>query len=282
MPLEIRPLAAPDLPRVQPLAARAFDDVAVRQGRPPRDTTPAAAQHYRRQHEHLAATGRGLGAYAGDDLVGVALSYERERTWVLALLVVEPERQDRGAGSALLRASLEDAAALRLLHSSRDPRAMRLYSRAGFRLLPAITATGRVRPPDGVARALDADLAAELDGCRHLLPDLQHVRATGGRVLALADGRRGLAVVTGPEGYPRVAVLGAADELAGQELLRSALAQAAGWPGEVQVGPLAPQEHWAVPVVLEAGLELSPAGPVAVAGLADPLGGLSPPPAVLI
>lgn len=282
MSAELRPLNAVDAPRVQPLAARAFDQLAEQQGRPPRASTPSVVEHYLRQHEHLLSTGAGLGAYVGDELVGAALSYVRGPVWVLALLVVEPGRQSGGTGSALLRASLHQAPALRLLHSSRDPRALRTYARAGFRLLPSLRAAGR--PVRTGAEARDADLARDPSrvGCGHLAVDLEHVVANGGRVLALTDGRPGLALVHGPEGSPHAGVLAARDEATARDLLRAALAAAASREGEIEVGPLAPQEHWAVDVVLEAGLELAPIGPVAVAGVAEPLAGLCPPPAVLI
>lgn len=278
----MRPLSAADAPLVQPLAARAFDDLAVRQGRTPRESTPAVASYYLRQHEHLLATGRGLGAFVGDELVGVALSYERGPLWVLALLVVDPARQSAGAGSTLLRASLGGAPPLRLLHSSRDPRAMRTYARAGFRLLPALTGSGRPQLPAPVAEVVDAHLSGNLGSCRDLSSDLDVVVAQGGQVLALADARPGLVVVSGPEGHPQVTVLAPGSADAGRDLLTAGLARAVEMGGDVQVGPLAPQEDWAVDVVLAARLELSPVGPVAIAGADVPLGGLSPPAAVFV
>lgn len=278
----VRALSRDDAPLVQPLAARAFDDLAIRQGRAPRESTPAVTRHYLRQHEHLLSTGRGIGAFVGDELVGLALSYERGPLWVLALLVADPEWQGAGTGTALLRASLEGAPPLRLLHSSRDSRAMRAYAGAGFRLLPALTASGRAQVSTPVAEVLDVDLSGDLGSCRDLAGDLAVVVAQGGQVLALADARPGLVVVSGPVGHPEVTVLSPGGADAGVDLLTAGLARAADLPGDVQVGPLAPQEHWAVDVLLSARLELSPVGPVAIAGAPDPLGGLTPPPAVFI
>ena len=285
MTVQLRPLAVADAAAVQPLAARAFDDLDVRQGRPPRGGTSEVTEYYRRAHEHLVATGSGLGAFDGDALVGAAVSYERAGTWVLALLVVEPGRQSDGTGSTLLREALAGAPPLRLLHSSRDARAMRAYARAGFRLLPALRASGTPRLEGTAPMARDADAAAvNAAGCGHLQGDLDHVVRDGGSVLALADGRRGLAVVHGVPGAPRPGVLTAADDETARDLLRAALRAAADRAGEggVDVGPLAPQEHWAVDVALEARLELTPCGPVAVAGSPDPLVGPCVPPAVFI
>ena len=285
MTVDLRALGVADAGALQPLAAAAFDDLDVRQGRPPRGGTSEAHEHYRRGHEHLLATGRGLGAFDGDALVGVALSYERAGTWVLALLVVEPGRQSDGTGSALLRASLEGAPPLRLLHASRDARAMRLYARAGFRLLPALRASGVPRLDGAGPRVEDADAAVvAAAGCDHLQGDLDHVARHGGRVLVLADGRPGLALVDGVPGALRAGVLAAPDDDTARDLLRAALRVAATRAGDggVDLGPLAPQEHWAVDVALEARLELVPCGPVGLAGAVDPLAGPCPPPAVLV
>lgn len=273
-----RALAPDDAALIQPLAAKAFDDLAVRQGRPPRATLPGMAEHYRSVHEHLLRTGSGIGAYEGDELVGVAVSYRRGRTWVLALLVVEPGRQSLRAGSTLLAAALEGAADddVRLLHCSQDSRAMRAYSRAGFRLLPALRASGTVRLDAGPEVVDSAPDAAGVD----LADDVRRAVALGGRAVALADGRAGLALVTGPPGAKAVVVLAAPDRPTAQDLLRGALAAAG--PGPVELGPFAPQEDWAVEVALEARLELTSCGPVAIAGSAEPLGGLGPPPAVFV
>lgn len=277
-PVRLAPLTPLDAPLVQPLAARAFDDLAVRQGRPPRASLPGVAEHYLGVHEHLLRTGSGIGAWDGDVLVGVAVSYRRAGTWVLALLVVEPGHQSLRAGSTLLAAALEEAAGadVRLLHSSQDSRAMRTYSRAGFRLLPALRASGRVQlagAPEVVDGRPDAAGSALSD-------DVRQAVALGGRALALADGREGLALLTGPPGATQVLVLAAADRHTAQDLLRGTLAATGDAP--VELGPLAPQEDWALEVALEARLDLAPSGPVAVAGLADPLAGLAPPPAVFI
>lgn len=281
MTVELRPLSAADVPLVQPLAARSFDDLAVRQGRPPQASDPAVAAHYRRQHEHLLATGRGVGAFAGDELVGVALSYERGSLWVLALLVVEPGRQSSGTGTALLRTALDGAPPRRLLHSSRDSRAMRGYARSGFRLLPSLRASGR--PTVAAAHVRDADLPRDLPAeWAAFADDLRHVAAHGGRVLVLDDGRPGLAVVQCPPHTAQAAVLAAEDEESARTLLRGALGVAAERAVDVEVVALAPQEHWAVEVALEAGLELAPSGPVAVAGVEEPLRGPCAPNAVLV
>lgn len=260
--MRLVPLDGGQAPLVQPLATRAFDDLATRQGRSPEASAPDVAAHYARQRAHLVATGRALAAYDDDRLLGVALSYERAGLWVLALLVVEPASQSSGAGSALLRAALDGAPPRRMLHASRDERALRAYSRAGFRLLPALEARGT---PSTVGPDLQD---AEPDG--PFAVDLVHAVAGGVRLLALADGRPGRVLLAGPASSRRVTVLSAPDDATAADLLRGALALA---DGPVRVAPLAPQEHWAVGVALDAGLVLDVTGPVAVSGVADPLAG---------
>jgi len=283
---KVRPLRTEEIDLVQPLAQRSFEDLSSRTGRPPEPRDEATASYYRAQHHHLHRTGTALGAFSPDGtMIGSALSWVREHTWGLALLVIEPGDQSAGAGSALLREALATAApdSVRTFLSSGDARALRAYSRAGFRLLPTLRASGLVdvsllADRTGV-REGDPAGDAERAGVGHLVEDIEFVRRHGGRFL-VAD--RGCALVSGPARHPSVRVLTAADEVTGQRLLRAALAAAAELEVEVSATSLAPQEHWAVQVCVEARLPLSVGGPVAVAGVSDPLGGVCPPAAVLI
>ncbi len=282
----VRPLRIEEVDLVQPLAQRSFEDLSSRTGRPPEPRSEAGASYYRAQHHHLHRTGTALGAFSPDGtLVGSALSWVRKHTWGLALLVVEPGAQSTGAGSALLREALATAPpdSVRTFFSSGDARALRAYSRAGFHLLPTLRASGPVDPSlledrTGV-REGDPARDSEQAGVGHLIKDLEFVLQHGGRFL-VANG--GCAMVSGPAPHPSVRVLTAPDEVTAQRLLRAALAAAAEPEVEVSATSLAPQEHWAVQVCVEAGLPLSVGGPVAVAGVSDPLGGVCPPAAVLI
>ena len=283
---KVRPLRTEEIDLVQPLAQRSFEDLSSRTGRPPEPRDEASAGYYRAQHHHLHRTGTALGAFSPDGtMIGSALSWVREHTWGLALLVIEPGDQSAGAGSALLREALATAApdSVRTFLSSGDARALRAYSRAGFRLLPTLRASGQVDASliadrTGV-REGDSAGDAERAGVGHLVDDIEFVRRHGGRFL-VADG--GCALVSGPARHPTVRVLTAADEVTAQRLLRAALAAAAELEVEVSATSFAPQQHWAVQVCVEARLPLSVGGPVAVAGVGDPLGGVCPPAAVLI
>ncbi len=272
-----RELAPEEVALVGPLAGRAFDDLTVREGGTPRPRSAARDAHDGAQHAHLAATGRALGTFDGDRLLGAALSVVRGDLLVLALLVVEPDAQSSGVGGALLRAALRGAPARLLLHASPDARAVRAYSRAGFRLLPALEATGTVTASTGPAVVEAPD---DLPALVPFAVDLPHLRASGGAVLTLADGRPGVAVLHRVPGRGSgIDVLAAVDEATGADLLRGALALV---EGPVEVGPLAPQQHWAVPVLLDAGLAVQPCGPVGVAGVPDPLAGTCPVGAVFV
>src|SRR6059058_3993807 len=185
---------------------------------------------------HLLETDPG-GAWVAESaegrVVGVALALLREGLWGLSLLAVEPALQGNGIGRRLLDAALSyaDAARGAIILSSTDPKAMRRYARAGFALRPAVAAAGIVG---------------------------------GAELLVLGD--RGFVVHC--EGTPRL--LAALDEEAAQALLRAALAASS--PGAtVQVDFISAGQDWAVAVALEAGLALSPDGPIFVRGDVGPL-----------
>ncbi len=153
---------------------------------------------------------------------------------------------------------------------------MRRYALAGFDLLPTLMASGNVRRnslPAGLkvrgGKAQDLQLAAEVDrllrGGAHG-PDLEFMLQTGCRLL-VAESRagRGYAVVW--EGSPGI-VAATAPEVA-TDLLWACLADGPG--GEVEVRWSTGAQNWAVPVVLRAGLSLSPAGPICTRGVLGPL-----------
>jgi GNAT superfamily N-acetyltransferase len=84
--------------------------------------------------EHLVARARTSVALVDDDIVGfggsVPIGHEGVR--FVTDLFVDPRRQSRGAGRALL-SSILDGAAGRMTFSSTDERALGLYVRAGMR-----------------------------------------------------------------------------------------------------------------------------------------------------
>ena len=213
-----------------------------------------------------------------DRVAGVALALVREGVWILSLFAVDEEYRNEGVGRALLDHALHYGNGCRgaMIAASSHPAAIRRYALSGFTLLPTLTGNGTIRRgslPAGLkvreGEEADLQLAAEVDtfvrGAPHG-PDLEFMLQTGSRLL-VADrpSGRGYAVVH--EGSP--ALLAATTPETATDLLWSCLAE--GGSSSVGVSWITSAQSWAVPVVLEAGLSLSPAGPICTRGELGPL-----------
>jgi GNAT superfamily N-acetyltransferase len=275
----VRLLQPADVPAAAAVGGAALSDQMPVEFQP--SSSAERAQLVRRRQarvNHLLATdpeGSWVAELDGE-IVGVALGLVREGVWGLSLFGVRPGLQGQGIGRPLLDAALRYAAGRRgaIILSSSDPRAMRSYARAGFAVKPALSAAGainRARLPAGL-RTRPGDLRADrelLDAVsRHVRTaahgdDLGAFVAAGDRLLVL-DGR-GFTVSRG--GSPML--VAAFDDEAASELLWACLAE--GEPGApVHVDYVTAGNDWAVAVVLEAGLSLSPDGPVFVRGETGP------------
>jgi GNAT superfamily N-acetyltransferase len=209
---------------------------------------------------------------------GVAISVRRERVWVLSLLAVDAEHRGTGLGGELLERVLAygEGCEGAMIASSSHPAAMRRYARADFDLHPTLSASGNVRRdaiPTGLSvregEEQDLELASEVDrairGAAHG-PDLEPL-ATGCRLL-IAEGSSGRGYAAERDGSP--AVLAATEPAVARDLLWACLERTA--PGEkADVDWITGNQNWAVAVALEAGLSLSPAGPVCTRGVLGPL-----------
>ena len=209
---------------------------------------------------------------------GVAISVRRERVWVLSLLAVDAEHRGTGLGGELLERALAygEGCEGAMIASSSHPAAMRRYARADFDLHPTLSASGNVRRdaiPTGLSvregEEQDLELASEVDrairGAAHG-PDLEPL-ATGCRLL-IAEGSSGRGYAAERDGSP--AVLAATEPAVARDLLWACLERTA--PGEkADVDWITGNQNWAVAVALEAGLSLSPAGPVCTRGVLGPL-----------
>lgn len=226
----------------------------------------------RRRISHLLATDP-AGAWTAEDEgapVGCALALRREGVWGLSLLALAEAHRGRGAGRRLLAAALGCAAGATggIILSSEHPAAMRAYARAGFALRPAVSLTGLVtNPPERPAAVRDggeadvrwADEVARAVRGAPYGDDLRWWLAGDGRLRCL-DGR-GWMVGRGPT----VAALLALDADAARTLLEAHLADVG--PGETaEVGFVGAGQDWAVRAGLEAGLALSPEGPIFTRG----------------
>jgi len=227
---------------------------------------------------HLLSTDPG-GSFVADDggdIVGLAQSFVPEGYWVLSLLATAPRVQGRGLGHRLLQLALDNADphGPGTIQSSRDPRAMALYTSAGFSLHPAVTGHGALRSttvaPDPLVRLTDLgelELVEVIDravrGSARTVDIAAMLKEPGNRLLVAGD--RGYAVVQ----EDRVVTLGARDEGAASALLETALGQM-GQGKTVEVGWLTSSQQWAIRVFVAAGVDLHPGGAVMVRGLPGP------------
>lgn len=216
-------------------------------------------------------------AMDGDRVAGVALALVREGVWVLSLFAVDEEYRNQGVGKELLDRALlySEGCTGAMIASSRHPAAMRRYALAGFTLQPTLMASGHVRRsslPAGLktreGKEEHLQFAADVDrlvrGAAHG-PDLEFMLRTGNRLLVNDAAGRGYAVIR--DGSP--ALLAATTPETAADLLWSCLAESSSEP--VEVHWITGAQNWAVPVVLAAGLSLSPAGPLCVRGDLGPL-----------
>jgi GNAT superfamily N-acetyltransferase len=270
---ELRPMRDEDVAGTHELATAAFEDLARRLHEPPSPPADPSGAHVRLRR--LLATDPG-GCWVTEDgggLAGAGLALMRDGLWGLSLLVVRPDLQSAGIGSALLRRTLEYGAGAHggIILGSPDARALRAYARAGFALHPTLYASGR---PRSVAAAsavrpfepADHELAAAVDRAVRGAPH--------GRDLdALADGGCELLTLPG-RGYAAhragsVKTIAAFDDDAAAALLRTVLARTPDGAG-AEVDWITGTQQWAIDVALEARLELQAGGAVCLRGDVGP------------
>jgi GNAT superfamily N-acetyltransferase len=229
--------------------------------------------------EHLRTTDPDGAWVAEDDgrVAGVALALARDGVWGLSLFAVDDDLQGRGVGRRLLDAALACApdARGRIILSSEHPGAMRRYARAGLDLHPCVQAGGipdTARIGDLAARVEDAGadgipvadaVGRAVRGAGHGR-DLPVMLAHRCRLLTFED--RAFAVL-GDLGV--IPLLGARDEEAAVAVLGGAMAACR--PGTtISLSFLTAAQQWAVRACLDAGLVLSPDGPVFLSGDVGP------------
>ncbi|MCM0622204.1 GNAT family N-acetyltransferase [Nocardioides bruguierae] len=287
-PVLIRPMAPSDVPVAERISDEAFlaaDLLTVPRGAP--DPTPRPAERSERwiartrsfldtdpQGCVVAETLEGPDAGA---VIGFATSMVRERLWVLATFAVLPGAQGLGLGSRLLAAAEQSGRAAgcdrAMLSASDDPRALRRYWGAGFRLhgqrllsgvldrsaLPAVTG---LREGTEADRDLLDTLDRERRGAGHG-PDHVALAAQGALVVDAAGDGYAYAAASGP------ALVAARDEGTARRLLWECLARTE--PGaDVEVGHVSGANDWAVDVALTARLTLRHDGWLGTRGMDAP------------
>jgi ribosomal protein S18 acetylase RimI-like enzyme len=269
--LRVRRMEPADLPAAAAAAADSFDiDISI----------PSAGERFRERLAHLLRTDP-KGAFVAERdgrIVGAAEAMVRERLWCLSLLAVAPGQQSAGAGRALFDHALRygDGAPSGLIVGSNDPRALRLYGRAGFSLRPTFEAGGpldrRALPPSDRRVRVDErpdlealdELSREIRGAPYA-PELELSLRQGGRLLRMGD--RGFFVAHPVFG---VWLLVARDDEAATALLWSALEL--GTDAErPALRWMTGDQEWAISVALSAGLRLSATGALCVRGQPGPL-----------
>lgn len=129
--------------------------------------------------EHLVARARVPVAFSDDGgAIGMAgaIDVGRPEVRFLTDLFVRPDRQDMGAGRALLAAAF-DGASQRLTFSSADPRALGMYIRAGLR-------------PWWPVLYMSVDRSVLVPTAGGVAPDVVSVTAEAGDVATTADWSR--------------------------------------------------------------------------------------------
>ena len=267
----IRSLTAADVPAAAAVAEEALPI-------PPEFDDGGRTAWLRARTEHLLRTDPegAFVAEADGAVAGIALAVVRDGVWGLSLMAVRPDQQARGTGRRLLGATLAHAEGARgaIIASSTDPRAMRMYARAGFDLRPCVALAGllhrdaapaglRARPSGDLEQA--AALARPARGGAYDPRDLALLSGGDERELLLVPGR-GFAVHL--RGSP--IVLAATDDEAAADLLWSCFG-AAPPGGTVHVDFVTAGQDWAIRTGLAAGLVLSPDGPVYTRGDLGPL-----------
>jgi ribosomal protein S18 acetylase RimI-like enzyme len=275
--IQIRSMTVSDVDAVMTVVEAANDALERRAGHEPESMPTWARELFRQRTARFVDRDPGGSWVAVDDaaVVGMVQAIRRGGFWGLSMFYVDPKSQNRGLGRRLLEAALSYArgAELRMIMSSPDPRALRLYSLAGLAIHPAVEVEGEIdrsavptglpgRPGDAADLGLVTQVDADLRGSR--AEDVEFLLRAGARMEVVAAGaNRGYVVFQGD----RLRMLGATNSTAATQLLWRYLAEAG---PKAQFGGLTAGQDWAVKVALAARLRVVPAGPLFMGGRKHP------------
>lgn len=276
-PWKLRPMDVTDVEAVMAVIDAAGAEAARQRGVARRPRTPDQMAMTRSGHLRFVerdAPGAWV-AESGGSVVGVAESIRRGDFWGLSMLFVHPGFQSHGVGHMLLEAASAygSGATVRMIQSSPDPRALRLYFTAGLAMHPAAELAGtpdrRAVPRRLGGRAGDAgdlDLVASVEASigRSRTEDVQAAVDAGSRLDVVDDGARRGWMLWDPE---RLIMLGATDEEAASTLLWRFLAAA---EGDCLAYGLTAAQNWAFEVAYAARITVRVTGAMFVDGMAVP------------
>lgn len=282
----LRPMRPDDVPVAERVSDESFlelDRRVFRRDQP--DPRPRAEDHragWIARTRHFLVTDP-AGCWVAEDaddgsMLGFATSIRREGTWILATYAVTPGNQGRGIGRQVLDLALTHSRGCLtgMLSASDDPRAVRRYLLAGFRMHPQMYLTGAVDrsaiPEDTGSRvregtAADTDLMDSVDRhCRGAAHGPDHPMMQGLFRWVVSD-------TTAGSGYAylsrhgAVMLLAATNRRTAEKLLWSAIADG---PAEQTVGHVTAANDWAIEVGTAARLSLHTAGYLALRGMKPP------------
>ena len=277
--VRIRRMSVDDAVAAERVMAIGFHELDTRMSRrswPSPTLRPAdrgANWVYRARHLIGTDPGGCWVAERDDELLGVVVSFVREKMWLLASYAVVPGAQGLGLGTALLAPALEyGRGCLRgMLNASSDPKALRRYHAAGFVLHPQMFLRGipdRSQIP--VAEHLREGTANDID-----LMDSVDRRTRGAahgadHQVLMRQFRLVVSESSSAQGYAYlddgIAVLAATDRRTAARLMWEAIASSE----NVLIGHITPENSWAVDVGLAARLELQQEGYQALRNMRPP------------
>jgi GNAT superfamily N-acetyltransferase len=277
--VRIRPMTTADVVAAERVTAVGFHELDTRMFRrswpDPQLRPPERSAAWVRRTQHLVGTDP-AGCWVAErdeELLGVVVSFVREKMWLLASYAVVPGAQGLGLGRALLAPALEHGrGCLRaMVNASNDPKAVRRYHEAGFRLHPQMFLRGTpdrstIPVVDKVREGgpTDIDLMDSVDrrtrGAAH---GADHEILIEQLRLVVSDTSSGQGYAYVDDG---VALLAATDRRTAARLMWEAIASS----DNLLIGHITPENDWALEVGLAARLELDQAGYLALRRMRPP------------
>jgi GNAT superfamily N-acetyltransferase len=272
-------MTADDAPAAERVTAIGFHELDTRMFRrswpDPEIRPPERGANWVRRAQHLLRTDP-AGCWVAErdeELLGVVVSFVREKMWLLGSYAVVPEAQGLGLGRALLAPALEHGrGCLRgMFNASSDPKALRRYHAAGFTLYPQMFLRGT---PDRSQIPVVEKVREGTEGDIDLMDSVD--RQTRGAAhgvdheLLMQQFRLVVSESSTAQGYAYlddgVGLLAATDRRTAARLLWEAIASS----DDILVGHITPENSWAVDVGMAARLELHQEGYQALRNMRPP------------